>query len=204
MLGQILEIGKHRVLCGDLTSGVVATLMGDELADVVYSDPPWGPGNQRYWHTVMARGAEPRTSWPGFLAAFCAAVSTFSRPAAPVFVEMGIRWVDELDAAMTSVGRPPRRRWTILYGPKKKPLPNTLSLYGATDVNVVMPVPPHGEGVTRAALNACVQPGTVVLDPCTGLGMTARVTHAIGATFRGTELNATRLDRTAEWLRKHV
>jgi hypothetical protein len=201
---MIETIGPHRLLCGDLTAGAVRDLMGDELADVEYSDPPWGPGNQQYWHTMRERGAVPSTSWPVFLAAFCRACAAHRKPQAPVFVEMGMRWVDELDGAMAAVGLARRRRWSILYGPKKKPLPNALSLYGERDVEVVMPDPPHGEPVTRAVLEAVVRPGMLVLDPCTGLGMTARLTHALGGAFRGTEMNTVRLERTAAWLRKRV
>lgn len=198
----MITIGPHRLLCGDLTTGAVASLMGDDLADVVYSDPPWGPGNLQFWATMHDRGSVPRETWPRFLAAFCVAVARHSKPEAPVFVEMGLRWVDELDAAMRVEGLGRRRRWPITYGPKKKPLPNVLTLYGPHDVAVELPDPPHGEPVTRAILGAVVRPGMLVLDPCTGLGMTARITHRLGAHFRGCELNPARLERTAAWLRK--
>lgn len=201
MTGAIESIGPHRLLCGDITTGVVGEVMAGDLADFIYSDPPWGPGNQQYWHTMRERGAAPRTSWGDFLAAFCGVCAQHRKPGAPVFVEMGMRWADELDAAMLGVGLPRQRRWVVTYGPKKKPLPVTLNLYGR-DVGVTLPDPPHGEPVTRAALAACVRPGDVVLDPCTGLGMTARVTHRLGGHFRGTEMNAARLERTAAWLRK--
>lgn len=201
---MIETIEPHRIAVGDITAGAVAQLLGDERADVVYSDPPWGPGNQQYWHTMRERGAAPRTSWPDFLAAFCGAVAAHRTPDAPVFVEMGLRWVDELSDAMARAGLPERRRWQILYGPKKKPLPNVVTLFGPHDIEIALPDPPHGEPVTRAILGAVVKPGMLVLDPCTGLGMTARITHQLGARFRGTEMNATRLERTALWLRKKV
>lgn len=195
-------IGPHRILCGDITQGAVAQLLGEELVDAIYSDPPWGPGNQQYWHTMRVRGSVPRTSWPGFLAAFCAACAVHRTADAPVFVEMGMRWADELDAAMLVAGLPRQRRWVVTYGPKKNPLPVTLSLYGPQDIKVVMPEPAHGEPVTREVLRAVVRQGMRVLDPCTGLGMTARWTHTFGGHFRGTEMNAARLERTATWLRK--
>lgn len=196
-------IGPHRLLCGDITEPVtLQTLMGEERADVVYSDPPWGPGNQQYWHTMRERGSAPRTSWEAFLAAFCELCAVYRKPNAPVFVEMGMRWVDELDDAMKAQGLARQRRWTIFYGPKAKPLPNTLSLYGEKDVEVVMPKPAWGQEVTRAALASVGHRGMIVLDPCTGLGMTARFTHALGGVFRGTEMNALRLERTATRLRR--
>lgn len=196
-------IGPHRILCGDITAGAVEQLLGEELVDEVYSDPPWGPGNQQFWHTMRERGSAPRTSWTDFLAAFCGACSAHRKPSAPVFVEMGMRWADELDAAMLAVGLPRQQRWVVTYGPKKKPLPVTLNLYGPQSIEVVMPKSAHGELVTRSVLEATVRPGMLVLDPCTGLGMTARWTHRLGGRFRGTEMNASRLERTAAWLRKY-
>jgi hypothetical protein len=201
---NVEAIGPHKLLCGDITRLSVAQLMGDERADVIYSDPPWGPGNQQYWHTMRERGAAPRTSWEGFLAAFCRTCATHRTPDAPVFVEMGMRWASELDEVMRSVGLPKQRSWVFTYGPKAKPLPLTLTLYGPRNVDVTMPEPAHGEPVTREVLRSVVRPGALVLDPCTGLGMTARWTHKLGGHFRGTEMNASRLERTAAWLRKNA
>ena len=200
----MIAIGPHRLLCGDLTTGSVEALLGGERADVIYSDPPWGPGNQQYWHTHNARGSVPRTDWPGFLAAFCGVCAQHRTHEAPVFVEMGMRWVDELDAAMAHAGLRQQRRWAITYGPKSKPLPVTLSLYGPQDLPIDLGADMHGEPVTRTILSAVVTPGMVVLDPCTGKGMTARWTHRLGGCFRGNELNPRRLQITADWLRRQV
>lgn len=52
-LGQIYQLGNHRLMCGDSTSLVdVAKLMRDEKAEMVFTDPPWnvsyGQENERW------------------------------------------------------------------------------------------------------------------------------------------------------------
>ncbi len=42
-LGDVWECGEHRVICGDSTDrGVVSRLMGDDKADCLIADPPYG------------------------------------------------------------------------------------------------------------------------------------------------------------------
>lgn len=191
------QIGPHRLQHGDITTGSVDVLMQSELADVVYSDPPWG--NQRYWHTHNKSG-QPRTDWLTFLATFCRVCATYRKADAPVFVEMGRQWVGDLDAAMTQAGLLRLRQWEISYGRPARP--HALLLYGADKAVDLLET--HGEAVTRLVLAATLAPGSVVLDPCCGKGMTSRYTHKLGGAFRGNELNASRLAVTEAWLRRHV
>ena len=41
-MGDLFEIGQHRLLCGDSTkTDTFARLFGDQLADLVVTDPPY-------------------------------------------------------------------------------------------------------------------------------------------------------------------
>lgn len=46
-LGDVWQLGEHRLMCGDSTKPEeVATLMGGEIANLVFTDPPYGMGKE--------------------------------------------------------------------------------------------------------------------------------------------------------------
>ena len=87
-IGDVWAVGDHRFMCGDAEIeglGDFQRLL-PHAPDLIYVDPPWGPGNANY--VLLLHN----------LAEFCQACT------GSVFVEMGLRWQVHLTAAMASEG----------------------------------------------------------------------------------------------------
>jgi len=194
--GQALPTanGSPSLVIGELTRARAVEALSGQLAQITYSDPPWGPGNLMYWRTH--NGETNRPSWSEFLELFCDIVSSNTERSGHIFVEMGLRWVDELAAAMARFGRSEAARFHCLYGNPK--LPNVLWYSGpGTSLD---PSGLSGVKMTHAALDGVAMPGALVFDPCCGKGMTARCALRLGMRFAGVELNPKRAKVTQDWL----
>jgi len=188
------------VLVGDLSVELAMRALAGERASVVYSDPPWGEGNLKYWRTHNGQCGHP-VSWERFLETIADVLRVAIAPNGHIFLEMGCRWADELSRKMSSAGFPERARWTCLYGPAAKPLPNVL-WYSGPGVSC-NPSGLRGEPMTRHVIGSVATPGALVYDPCCGKGMTARCAVRAGMRFVGTELNPKRAAVTRSWLERH-
>ena len=79
-LGRIYLLGKHRLMCGDSTSEAdVKRLMNGELADMVFTDPPYNTGmkaieqpGEKVWLSHMFDDDYTDEEWEDFMREFCA------------------------------------------------------------------------------------------------------------------------------------
>jgi hypothetical protein len=207
-ISETRAIGPHRVAVGDVQRGAVREFMRNERASIVYSDPPWGEGNLRYWRTHANDATRP--AWSEFVAEWTSSVAAALIPGGALFVEMGLRWADAFSDALASVGRPVSARWTTLYGPSSKLLPVAL-LYSGPSLRVAFdPSAMRGPTLPRECVREAAHAMRLdalpsefrgsVFDPCCGKGYTARAAVASGMAFRGIELNPKRAAVTMDWL----
>lgn len=178
----------------------------DGRVGAVYSDPPWNPGNGTYWRTHA--GLEPRATYDAFCDAWVRIVALCQQwEATDVLVEQSAN-ADHQNLLRAAIRRSPdwvlveQQVYPVLYGSGSKLLPNALIHFGGSPLRV-SPEGCSGEVMTfRVFSGLRLGPGEIVVDPCTGRGMTSRAAHIFGLDFIGSELNPARLDITLKWLKK--
>lgn len=104
--GEIWELGRHRLLCGDAREADdLARLMGNERADLVFTDPPYnvaidghvcGLGEVRHREFAMASGEMSQGEFTAFLTVTLGNVANVMRDGAIAFVCMDWRHMGEL------------------------------------------------------------------------------------------------------------
>lgn len=93
--GDLWLLGEHRILCGDARDrGDYQTLLGGELAQMVFVDPPYnvrvdghvsGLGRTRHREFAMASGEMSKLEFTGFLHAVFAEIAEASQDGALIY-----------------------------------------------------------------------------------------------------------------------
>jgi hypothetical protein len=185
--------------------GVEALLNGAQ-ADLMYSDPPWGDGNLKYWATMNRKMTGAEVQQPN-LDAFLTRLFDLARRFVKntVLIEYGTAWKDYLirmarDHGFTHVGF-----GTVYYG--RPPRPLYLHLFQKTPSGEIGPefsrrvTGTSGYMTVSHAVEMFRVPDGILLDPCCGFGYSARAAVDYGMRFFGNELNEKRLGKTIDFLR---
>ena len=198
-LKQILAVGD---LCGEGGVWLMEQLASLPRMRLVYSDPPWNPGNAKYWRTHA--GDTTRVAYSELLLAWCKVV--VASGATDVFCEQS--HIDKhrqmlFDAVAETPEFPPLlEQWIVYYGSLGCIRPNSLLHFGE------WPISSNPANRCNAAMTREVFLGFPnlaqgwVLDPCIGKGMTSRMAHQFGMNCLGLELNPKRLAHTLQWLER--
>lgn len=111
-LGDVWLLGRHRLVCGDaLAEASYDALLGGELADACFTDPPYnvpiaghvsGLGKKTHDEFVMASGEMSDAEFGNFLSAMSARISAAVKPGAIVFACMDWRHICNLVKAGTA------------------------------------------------------------------------------------------------------
>ncbi len=104
--GELWQLGRHRLLCGDARSAEdLGRLLGNDRADLVFTDPPYnveidghvcGLGSVRHREFAMASGEMSRAEFTQFLTTTLSNASAVCRDGAIAFVCMDWRHMREL------------------------------------------------------------------------------------------------------------
>lgn len=203
---MIQAIGPHRVRHGSIMDSVgIAELMGADKADIVYSDPPWGMGNLKFWATMNRKMTGATTPQAPTLEAFLEQVfAQAKRYCRGIFlVEYGVRWEQQIIDQGGKHGFLWQGRATPVYASQNLPL--HLHLFSTHAMQVPAGYFKALDG-TKGFKTVMQRSMTIPLGlaKCSvascGLGYSAKMALAHKMSFRGNELNAKRLAKTVERL----
>jgi hypothetical protein len=174
MQSYSIKIYNEDIITSDLTE--------IPICDCVYSDPPWGIGNLRYWRTM---NGQPNYSsdWYFFLERFKHQCYTHSTTNAPILIEMGLRFVGDVKHFFGK----PKQEFLCNYNSGKNR--NMLLVFGGSVGDVAGMT---GFNLVKTALSTLDPSPTSVLDPCAGKGTTLRVCRNLGISCYANELNTRR------------
>ena len=108
-LGDIWQLGEHRIICADaLKQESYSALMGEEKADMVFTDPPYnvkieghvcGKGVNKHKEFAMASGELTENEFAKFLSQNFGLLKAFSTEGSLHYICMDWRHVNEISTA---------------------------------------------------------------------------------------------------------
>lgn len=198
---SLTHIGPHIVSHADLMT--LAPFFPGQV-DVVYSDPPWG--NLKFWHTLNHKDTGAAPVIPGydvttFLDTFFAFCHAAASPSCVMYIEYGQAWRASVMACAERIGLSLCKLYHPTYASGGQMLPLDLFVFSYTPLSFALPSDEtvngtRGYKTLQAVTEGAPMAGRVLLDPCCGMGYSARLAREKGLIFYGNELNAKRLAKT--------
>ncbi|GHV78618.1 hypothetical protein AGMMS49944_04090 [Spirochaetia bacterium] len=178
----------HRISNRDIMLDDLDDLFQGEKADCLYSDPPWGLGNLKYWRTMNGQKGV-NVEWIAFLERIKFLYQRHVK--GPLFLETGVRFQGDLEGVFGKSDAV----YTVIYNTK---LPNMVMCWGA-----VPRQSPEGTSGIQTPYTVLSTYGTIpnsIFDCCVGLGIVAKTCKKLGATCYANELNPKRMAVTQKIL----
>lgn len=212
---MIKNFGRHRVRHGNVMErGGIDQLMAGEGAAIMYSDPPWGDGNLKYWATMNKKMNGAVMEQPP-LDEFLTNIFDIADDYVEHFlcIEYGCRWAEMIQEEAMRRKFNPLAIIDVMYRSGSKMLPLHLHVFNRSTLTLtpdyVMTVTgTHGYDCIKKAVEPLAEvvktkdSDASILDPCCGMGYTAQCAVDFGLSFRGNELNYKRLTKTMKRLEK--
>lgn len=198
---MITQIGKHRVQHGNVMDGI-DELMGDDRASFVYSDPPWGQGNLKYWQTMNFKAtgmSRQDVDYAAFLDKLFGIFQTYCH--GTLIIEYGQKWRADIIAIGERFGFQHGSTIEGFYSQTYKldyhiftPVGRAMVFFDDEDRQAAETV--SGYKIVKYFFTKYAPDDGIVLDPMCGMGYSAQGAIDCDLAFRGNELNEKRLEKT--------
>jgi len=204
---MIYQVNQHKIRYGDIID-FDEDFAEDLKFDFIYSDPPWGVGNLKYWRTINKRNTgiiSKEITFAVFLKIIIDFIKKRTKQETIIFLEYGQRWRKEIAEVFNNADYIINGIAESEYGNG-----NPYDIYIASKEN--NPLLDNWYYAVKNArkyktLLAVTEPfkaimrGKTICDPFCGKGYVARLALDYGMTFYGNEFNEKRLNSTIKILK---
>tara|TARA_R110000824_G_scaffold10380_7_gene45879 strand:- start:899 stop:1528 length:630 start_codon:yes stop_codon:yes gene_type:complete len=203
---KTIEIGKHIVSNEDVQNVDFNKLLKGSKAHILYTDPPWGDGNMKYWCTLNKRHTGQEIEAMSYKTLIKIIKDMIKNHVdGYVFLETGNQWLDETLEDIKDVIYN-QKVYSLRYKSGSKLLTNPV-IVGTTNPNLVLPNLDALEGAIdehslKIAIPLLAKEGAILLDPTCGMGNSARSAIQNKMRFVGNEFNSKRLEKTIKSLKR--
>ena len=202
----MIEIHQHKVTNCNIINGI-SNLMENNLADLFYCDPPWGDGNIKYWETMnfkMNNEIIDHVNIDTFLQSLFGIIIKYTKNIS--FLEYGLKYKDLIISYIEKNNLILNGIVSPYYKSNNKLFKYNLYLISKSKIPIINSYLENlsklqGYNLVIAAINPYVVEGGILLDPCYGLGNTARAAKFFKMKFYGNEINKSRLAKTIKILK---